>query len=123
MESVLPACVCHSHATEPEVAIAAAGICPGVMHGAMHGQVTSSGSRSTKCRDVLRSFSGGSSSVCSLVTPTDTACSRSRRGYQIVIFFPKLKGEHVGRSSGVADGLWQSLPPVVSVSKAVAFSS
>lgn len=29
MESVLPACVCSSHAVEPEVAITAVGICPG----------------------------------------------------------------------------------------------
>lgn len=41
-------------------------------------------------------------------------------GCQIVIFFPKLEGEHVGRSSGVADCLWQSLPPAVTASEAVA---
>lgn len=39
---------------------------------------------------------------------------------QVVIFFPKLEGEHVGRSLGVADSVWQSLPLVVFVSGAVA---
>lgn len=38
MESVLPAHVCHSHAAEPGVSIAAAGMHPGVMHRAMHGE-------------------------------------------------------------------------------------
>lgn len=33
MESVLPVCICSSHAVEPEVAITAVGICPGAMHG------------------------------------------------------------------------------------------
>lgn len=56
MESVLPARVCHSRAAEPEVAIAAVGICPGVMHRGMHGEVMSSGSRSNKREGMLRSW-------------------------------------------------------------------
>lgn len=38
MESVLPVCVCSSHAVEPEVAITAVGICPGAMHGGEGGR-------------------------------------------------------------------------------------
>lgn len=70
MESVLPACVCGSHAVEPEVAITAAGICPGATHEG-RGQeeaVKSSGSKSTKCQGVFGSFSDGHRSVLILLT-------------------------------------------------------